>query len=82
VPLLQLMPSLTHLEVSHGPHMDAGLMLYALSRLLPGMPRLRTLLLPDSSYQGIFPPALLKAGSLQRIKLGPSPAVSPASTGL
>jgi hypothetical protein len=82
VPLLRLMPSLTHLEVSHDLRMNAGLMEYALSRLLPDMPRLRTLLLPDSSYRGLFPPALLKSGSLQRIEVGQTAAGLPAFVGL
>jgi hypothetical protein len=69
VPLLRLMPSLTHLEVSHRADLDVGVLQEPLERLLPGMPRLRTLLLPDSSYDGLFPPALLMAGSLRHVEV-------------
>jgi hypothetical protein len=75
VPLLRLMPNLTHLEVSHHPFMDQQCLGYPLKQLLPSMPHLRTLLLPNSSGYGLLDLSLLKAGgSLRHVEVGTSAA--------
>jgi hypothetical protein len=72
VPLLHLMPNLTHLEVSHHPDMSQWCLAAPLQRLLPGMPHLRTLLLPNSSGNfGLLDLAPIKAGgSLRHVQVG------------
>jgi hypothetical protein len=63
------MPNLTHLEVSHALGMEAGILQGPLRQLLPDMPHLKTLLLPNSSYHGPFPSALLKAMGLHHVEV-------------
>jgi hypothetical protein len=65
VPLLRLMPSLTHLEVRD----ESGLTSKLWRQLLPGMPHLKTLVLPTSSIDNIFPAAVLEARSLDHLQV-------------
>jgi hypothetical protein len=68
-PLLALMPSLTHLEVSDKGPVASHPIEGPLSRVLPGMPHLKTLLLPDTMYHGILPPAVLESTSMERLQV-------------
>jgi hypothetical protein len=70
VPLLRLMPNLTHLEVSHHPIMDEWVLAYSLQTLLPSMSHLRTLLLPNSSGGPLDLARLKAAGSLRHVEVG------------
>jgi hypothetical protein len=63
------MPSLTHLEVSHAPGMGAGILQEPLRQMLPDMPHLKTLLLPNSSYHGLFPSALFESQRLEQVQV-------------
>jgi hypothetical protein len=65
-PLLRSMPSLTYLLVDERGSVASHPIEGPLSRLLPGMPHLKTLLLPGTTYNGIFPMAVLEATFLER----------------
>jgi hypothetical protein len=69
LPLLGLMPNLTHLKVEDDRFRVRGLTPKLLRHLLPGMPHLRTLLLPSSFIEGVFPAAVLKAQSLEHFEV-------------
>jgi hypothetical protein len=82
VPLHCCMPGLTHLAASHHPDMDQWHLGCPLGKLLPAMPRLRTLLLPNSSGYGLLDLSLLNkaAGSLRHVEVGASEAACQQQT--